>query len=63
MNNRRVERMLRELHAGPPLRFLEDIFALKEIVEHQVAALRKARKEEQATRTGAIPALAPNTAD
>ncbi len=28
MNNVRVERMLRELRAGPPLRFFEDLFSL-----------------------------------
>ena len=47
MNNVRVERMLRELHAGPPLRFLEDLFSLKEIVANQMKALRERRKGEE----------------
>ena len=47
MNNVRVERMLRELHAGPPLRFLEDLFSLTEIVAKQMAALRAARRPKE----------------
>lgn len=43
MNNVRIERMLRELHAGPPLRFFEDIFALRDIVAELAAELRKPR--------------------
>jgi hypothetical protein len=56
MNNVRVERMLRELHAGPPLRFLEDLFSLTEIVKRQMAALR-ARKAAEEQQVGA-PVLA-----
>ena len=50
MNNVRVERMLRELHAGPPLRFFEDIFALKEIVSNLLEELGEARTREEASR-------------
>lgn len=46
MNNVRVERMLRELHAGPPLRFLEDMFALRDIVTSVVARMRNRRAIE-----------------
>jgi len=57
MKNARIDRMLRELHAGPPLRFLEDIFSLTEIVSTQVNAMREASVEEQSAPMGA-PALA-----
>jgi len=57
MKNARIDRMLRELHAGPPLRFLEDIFSLTEIVSTQVNAMREANVEEQSAPMGA-PALA-----
>ena len=40
MNNVRIERMLRELHAGPPLRFFEDLFALRDIVAGLMAEIR-----------------------
>jgi hypothetical protein len=50
MNNARVERMLRELHAGPPLRFLEDIFSLKEIVTNLIAELGEVHAKEEAGR-------------
>ena len=57
MKNARIDRMLRELHAGPPLRFLEDIFSLTEIVSTQVNAMREAGDEEKSAPMGA-PALA-----
>ena len=57
MKNARIERMLRELHAGPPLRFLEDVFSLTEIVSTQVAAMRETSEEEKSAPLGA-PALA-----
>ena len=57
MKNARIDRMLRELHAGPPLRFLEDIFSLTEIVSTQVSAMREASGEEASAAMGA-PALA-----
>lgn len=57
MKNARIERMLRELHAGPPLRFLEDVFSLTEIVSTQVAAIREASEQEKPAPLGA-PALA-----
>ncbi len=60
MNNARIERMLRELHAGPPLGFLEDVFALTQIVATQIAALRAARKSEP--RVGATPLAAGGAA-
>lgn len=41
-NCRRIERMLRELHSGPPLGFLEDLFALREFALKQLASARKA---------------------
>ena len=47
MNNVRIERMLRELHAGPPLGFFEDVFALRDIVAGLAAGLRKPRGGEQ----------------
>ncbi len=43
MNNVRIERMLRELHAGPPLRFFEDVFALRDIVAGLVGEMRRSR--------------------
>jgi len=46
MNNVRIERMLRELHAGPPLRFFEDIFALRDIVAGLVAEMRISSNDE-----------------
>ncbi|HSN21014.1 MAG TPA: hypothetical protein VLS49_10060 [Usitatibacter sp.] len=56
MNNVRIERMLRELHAGPPLRFLEDLFALREIVARLVAGIQPAveARKGQELRTPAI---------
>jgi hypothetical protein len=57
MKNARIDRMLRELHAGPPLRFLEDVFSLTEIVSNQVAAIREASEEDQGP-VSAIHALA-----
>ena len=57
MKNARIDRMLRELHAGPPLRFLEDIFSLTEIVSTQVNAIREGSENEQSAPLGA-PALA-----
>jgi hypothetical protein len=47
MRNARIDRMLRELHAGPPLRFLEDIFSLTEIVSTQMNAMREASEDEK----------------
>lgn len=41
MNNARIDRMLRELHAGPPLGFFEDIFALRDIVARLMAEVRE----------------------
>ena len=57
MKNARIDRMLRELHAGPPLRFLEDIFSLTEIVSTQVNAIREASEDEKTAPLHA-PALA-----
>ena len=57
MKNARIDRMLRELHAGPPLRFLEDIFSLTEIVQEQVTSMREASAEDKPAPLGA-PALA-----
>ena len=58
MNNVRVERMLRELHAGPPLRFFEDIFALRDIVAGLVAEIRRNHVPGEGTAEIAEPALA-----
>jgi hypothetical protein len=57
MRNARIDRMLRELHAGPPLRFLEDIFSLTEIVSTQVNAIRETREDEKSAPLH-TPALA-----
>jgi hypothetical protein len=57
MKNARIDRMLRELHAGPPLRFLEDIFSVSEIVSKQMNAIREASRDEKSASLGA-PALA-----
>jgi hypothetical protein len=57
MKNARIDRMLRELHAGPPLRFLEDMFSLTEIVSTQLNAMRKASEDEKSAPLGS-PALA-----
>ncbi|HEX6635520.1 MAG TPA: hypothetical protein VF038_16250 [Usitatibacter sp.] len=46
MKNVRIERMLRELHAGPPLRFFEDLFALRDIVAGMVGEMRASRAAE-----------------
>lgn len=58
MNNVRVERMLRELHAGPPLRFFEDIFALRDIVAGLVGEIRKTHVAGDGMAEIAEPALA-----
>lgn len=42
VNSVRVERLLRELHAGPPLRFLEDAFSLTEFASGKISALQEA---------------------
>lgn len=57
MRNARIDRMLRELHAGPPLRFLEDIFSLTEIVSTQMNAMREASEDEKSAPLH-TPALA-----
>ena len=46
MNNVRIERMLRELHAGPPLRFFEDLFALRDIIASVIAQMRNRRIDD-----------------
>ena len=58
MNNVRVERMLRELHAGPPLRFFEDIFALRDIVASLLGEMRKTHAPGDGMVEIAEPALA-----
>jgi hypothetical protein len=58
MNNVRVERMLRELHAGPPLRFFEDIFALRDIVAGLLAGIREKHVAGEGMAEIAEPALA-----
>ncbi len=45
VNSVRVERLLKELHAGPPLRFLEDVFSLTEFASGKISALREAVRE------------------
>ena len=45
INSARVERLLRELHSGPPLRFLEDVFSLTEFASCKIAALQEAVRE------------------
>ena len=57
MNNARIDRMLRELHAEPSLQFFESLFSLTGIVMKQIAALRA-----KATR-GQAPGLATGAAD
>ena len=58
MNNVRIDRMLRELHAGPPLRFFEDIFALRGIVSGLIARMHAPRVFEEARADLASPVLA-----
>lgn len=58
MNNVRIERMLRELHAGPPLRFFEDIFALRDIVAGLVAELRVSGSSEKDRPEMLVPQIA-----
>jgi hypothetical protein len=48
MNNVRIERMLRELHAGPPLRFFEDVFALRDMASGFMAVIEAPRGLEEA---------------
>jgi hypothetical protein len=47
-NSRRIERMLRELHAGPPLLFLEDMFSLTEFTIEEFRAVREALRQDEA---------------
>ena len=58
MNEVRVQRMLRELHAGPPLRFFEDIFALRDIVAGLLGEMRKTHAPGDGMAEIAEPALA-----
>lgn len=58
MNEVRVQRMLRELHASPPLRFFEDIFALRDIVAGLVAEIRKSHVAGDGMAEIAEPTLA-----
>jgi hypothetical protein len=58
MKNVRIERMLRELHAGPPLRFFEDLFALRDIVAGKVEEMREARAAEGPHAEIGAPVLA-----
>lgn len=58
MNNVRIERMLRELHNEPPLRFFEDLFALKDLVAKRIAELRQSRKAEEAREGLRAPGFA-----
>lgn len=45
VNSVRVERLLRELHASPPLRFLENVFSLTEFASGKISALQEAMRE------------------
>ena len=45
VNSVRVERLLKELHAGPPLRFLEDVFSLTEFASGKISVLQEAVRE------------------
>ena len=45
VNSVRVERLLKELHAGPPLRFLEDVFSLTEFASGKISALQEVVRE------------------
>lgn len=62
MKNVRIERMLRELHAGPPLRFFEDIFALRDIVSGLIAGMNAPRAHEEARVELVSPVLAGGAA-
>ncbi len=53
----RVERLLRELYAGPPLRFLEDVFSLTAFALPQIVALREAVRAERAAGPDSDQAL------
>lgn len=61
MNNVRVDRMLRELHAEPSLQFFESLFSLTGTVMKQIAALRASRAQE--SRRGSAPVLSAGAAD
>lgn len=57
MDNRvRVERLLRELHSGPPLRFLRDVFSLTELALDQLVAAREAVREAAGQDSDQAPA-------
>ncbi len=57
MNNARIDRMLRELHAEPSLQCFEALFSLTGMVMKQVAALRAKAARRQA------PGFAAGAAD
>ena len=61
MNNVRVDRMLRELHAEPPLQFFEALFSLTGMVMKQVATVRTSRARE--VRRRPPPILSAGAAD
>ena len=61
MNNVRVDRMLRELHAEPPLQFFEALFSLTGMVMKQVAAVRASRARE--VRRPTAPIFSAGAAD
>ncbi len=57
MDNRvRVERMLRELHSGPPLRFLADVFSLTELALDRIVAAGEAVREAAGQDNDQAPA-------
>lgn len=56
-NSVRIERMLRELHSEPPLRFLEDAFSMTEFALARMMALREAAGAEEAARQDSDQAL------
>jgi hypothetical protein len=45
-NNRRIERLLRELHASPPLLFLEDMFSLTEFALEEIRLVKEAARRD-----------------
>lgn len=53
----RIERLLRELHAGPPLRFLEDAFSLTEFALARIVALQESVRAEGAAGPDSDQAL------
>ncbi len=53
MDDVRIARMMREVHNSPPLRFLDDIAALKQLVAKLVLAVGETRDDHERTSRAA----------